>query len=209
MGDAVNASSTSSDRKEDHGRLQSALTSERPVHRRLPDGSWEQLQPILSPSFSYLDGATGEVWTLERYIESLRANPSPSLTIDQVIVHVDGNTAVVSARTSRPGRSGRYVVTYEQRSSGWECVHASVWPVNKLRDWLRVERICSPGRERSEVATFPAPNRPDIGMWFGASSIVDTGRATSDRLAWAREPKSGGAMEGRTVAHSISRRSAA
>jgi hypothetical protein len=25
-------------------------------------GSWELLEPILSPSFSYLDGATGEVW---------------------------------------------------------------------------------------------------------------------------------------------------
>jgi hypothetical protein len=208
MGDAVNASSTSSDRKEDHGRLQSALTSERPVHRRLPDGSWEQLQPILSPSFSYLDGATGEVWTLERYIESLRANPSPSLTIDQVIVHVDGNTAVVSGRTSRPGRSGRYVVTYERRSSGWECVHASVWPVDKLRTGF-VLSICSPGRERSEVATFPAPNRPDIRHVVRSVFHCRHWPGYERPACVGREPKSGGAMEGRTVAHSISRRSAA
>ncbi len=27
-------------------------------------GSWETLEPILSPDFAYLDGATGEMWTL-------------------------------------------------------------------------------------------------------------------------------------------------
>jgi hypothetical protein len=92
-------------------------------------GSWELLEPILSPSFSYLDGATGEVWSHERYVENLRSNPAPSLAIDQVVVHVDGNTAVVSARTARPGRSGRYVDTYARRDTGWVCVHACVWPL--------------------------------------------------------------------------------
>lgn len=93
-------------------------------------GSWELLEPILSPSFAYLDGATGEVWAHERYVENLRANPSPSLAADQVVVHVDGNTAVVSARTARqPGRYGRYVDTYERREGGWLCVHACVWPL--------------------------------------------------------------------------------
>lgn len=91
-------------------------------------GSWELLEPILSPSFSYLDGATGEVWEDERYIESLRSNPSPSLSIDQLAVHVDGDTAVVSARTSRqPSRYGRYIDTYARRDGGWQCVHACVW----------------------------------------------------------------------------------
>jgi hypothetical protein len=33
-------------------------------------GSWAILEPILSPSFGYLDGATGEHWTHERYGES-------------------------------------------------------------------------------------------------------------------------------------------
>jgi Domain of unknown function (DUF4440) len=93
------------------------------------NGSWEQLRPVLSPSFSYLDGATGEVWEMERYIENLRANPSPELAIDQVVVHVDGDTAIVSARTSRPERRGRYVDTYARREFGWECVHACVWPL--------------------------------------------------------------------------------
>jgi hypothetical protein len=93
-------------------------------------GSWELLEPILSPGFSYLDGATGEVWAHERYVENLRSNPSASLAIDQVRVHVDGDTAVVSARTSRqPGRYGRYVDTYERRGDGWLCVHACVWPL--------------------------------------------------------------------------------
>jgi len=93
-------------------------------------GSWELLAPILSPSFAYLDGATGEVWAHERYVHNLRSNPAPSLSIDQVAVHVDGNTAVVSARTSRrPGSYSRYVDTYERREGGWLCVHACVWPL--------------------------------------------------------------------------------
>ena len=93
-------------------------------------GSWELLEPILSPSFSYLDGATGEVWSNERYVENLEKNPAPALAIDQVAVHVDGDTAVVSARTCRqPGKYSRYVDTYERRDVGWLCVHACVWPL--------------------------------------------------------------------------------
>lgn len=93
-------------------------------------GWWELLEPILSSSFVYLDGATGEVVDLERYRENLLSNPLPSLAVDQVVVHADGNTAVVSARTStRPGRYSRYVDTYERREDGWICVHACVWPL--------------------------------------------------------------------------------
>jgi hypothetical protein len=95
-------------------------------------GSWELLEPILSPKFRYLDGATGEVWAHERYVENLRANPAPALALDQVVVHVDRNTAVVSARTSRqPGRYSRYVDTYERRDGGWVCIHACVWPLSR------------------------------------------------------------------------------
>ena len=95
-------------------------------------GSWELLEPILSPEFRYLDGATGEVWPHDRYVETLRANPAPGLALDQVVVHVDHNTAVVSARTSRqPGKYRRYVDTYERRDGGWVCVHACVWPLSK------------------------------------------------------------------------------
>ena len=93
-------------------------------------GSWELLEPILSPSFSYLDGASGEVWPHERDVENLRANPAPELAIDQIAIHVDGDTAVVSARSARrPGRYARYVDTYERRDGGWLCVHACVWPL--------------------------------------------------------------------------------
>jgi hypothetical protein len=93
-------------------------------------GSWELLQPILTPDFSYLDGATGEVWPLERYIDDLETTPLPDIAIDQVRVHVAGDVAVVSARTApRPGRFNRYVDTYARRDHGWRCVHACVWPL--------------------------------------------------------------------------------
>lgn len=40
-------------------------------------GSWLMLEPILSRSFSYLDGATGEVWDTDRYTKDLKENPVP------------------------------------------------------------------------------------------------------------------------------------
>jgi hypothetical protein len=94
------------------------------------DGSWEKLERILSPSFRYLDGATGEQWSHERYVEHLDGRPAPSLVFDQLAIHVDGGTAAVSARTSRrTGKYSRYVDTYERRSGTWACVHACVWPL--------------------------------------------------------------------------------
>jgi hypothetical protein len=94
------------------------------------DGSWGKLQPILSPSFQYLDGATGEQWSHERYVENLERHPSPSLAFDQVAIHVDGSTAAVPARTFRqPGKYSRYVDSYERRGDVWVCVHACVWPL--------------------------------------------------------------------------------
>jgi hypothetical protein len=94
-------------------------------------GSWELLEPILAPTFSYLDGASGEVWEHARYVDSLRSHPAPALELDQVVVHVDGDTAVVSGRTTRgPGNLKRYLDTYERRADGWRCVHACVWPLN-------------------------------------------------------------------------------
>src|SRR5262245_18985219 len=93
-------------------------------------GSWELLQPLLAPSFSYLDGASGEVWEHEQYVDNLRRHPSPALTLDQVMIHVNGDTTVVSGRTSRqPGSYKRYLDTYERRPQGWRCVHACVWPL--------------------------------------------------------------------------------
>src|SRR5919198_5741333 len=87
-------------------------------------GSWELLEPILAPSFSYLDGDSGEVWEHGRYVDSLRSHPAPALALDQIVVHVDGDTAVVSGRTSRqPGSYRRYLDTYERTAEGWRCVH--------------------------------------------------------------------------------------
>lgn len=93
-------------------------------------GSWDLLRPILATDFSYLDGATGEVWPMERYIADLTDNPVPTIEIDQVRIHVTANVAVVSSRsTTQPGRFNRYVDTYELRDGRWLCVHACVWPL--------------------------------------------------------------------------------
>jgi len=91
-------------------------------------GSWEMLSQIMSPSFAYLDWETGEIWDRQRYIEDVEV-AAPQLTIDQVAIHVDGDTAVVSARSlGRPGgRYARYADTYARRPEGWRCVHAVVW----------------------------------------------------------------------------------
>jgi hypothetical protein len=94
-------------------------------------GSWEMLKTIVSPSFAYLDGATGEVWGMDRYIEDLRDNSSASVRIDQLAIHVDGNIAAVSARSLRlPHSSNRYLDTYERRDGEWLCIHSCVWPLD-------------------------------------------------------------------------------
>jgi hypothetical protein len=93
-------------------------------------GSWETLEPVLSPSFRHLDGATGEVWELPRYIDDLRANPAPTIGIDQVTIHVDGDVAAVSARSfTKPGKYNRYADSYVRRGDDWVCYYAAVWPL--------------------------------------------------------------------------------
>ena len=93
-------------------------------------GSWDLLEPILSPSFRYLDGATGELWELGRYIDDVRTHPVPNITVDQVVIHVDGEVATVSARSSsQPGRHNRYLDSYHRSATGWKCFHACVWPL--------------------------------------------------------------------------------
>lgn len=92
-------------------------------------GSWEELRPVLSERFRYVDGATGELWDMERYIADLGANPSPQLLIDQLVVHVAGETAGVSARTSSgTGTHNRYLDVYAREGDEWKCVQACVWP---------------------------------------------------------------------------------
>ena len=93
-------------------------------------GSWERLSLVLSERFAYVDGLSGEKWDMSRYIEDLRANPSPNLGIDQVVVHVAGSTGSVTARSSNgSGRRNRYIDIYARESDGWKCVQACVWPL--------------------------------------------------------------------------------
>ncbi len=99
-------------------------------------GSWQLLEPILTPSFQYLSGSTGQVQSLPDYIEDLTTNPTPELEIDQVVIRVDGDCAVVSARcTSDRVSYSRYVDSYRRHAGGWTCFHACVWPLKaRVRD---------------------------------------------------------------------------
>jgi hypothetical protein len=93
-------------------------------------GSWELLEPILTPTFAYMNGATGEPVDLPRYIDMLRTGAQPGLQIDQLVIHVVGDAAVVSARsTPEPGRHNRYVDSYIRHDGAWRCMHATVWPL--------------------------------------------------------------------------------
>lgn len=92
-------------------------------------GSWELLEPVLAPTFRYLDGATGQLWEPSRYIADVR-QAQPSLQIDELVIHIDQDTALVSARSSsQPGRSNRYLDVYRRSDSGWHCTAACVWPL--------------------------------------------------------------------------------
>jgi Domain of unknown function (DUF4440) len=98
-------------------------------------GAWDVLAPILSTTFRYLDGSTGEEWTMARYIADLDGRPMPSLNFDQLGVFVDGDVALVSARTSTAiGRYSRYIDTYRRTPEGWRCIHACVWPLGGDQD---------------------------------------------------------------------------
>jgi hypothetical protein len=87
------------------------------------------LKPIVAPTFSYLDGRSGEVWPIDRYIRDLE-DPMPSLDFDQLRIHIASSVAIVSARSfTGVGGSNRYIDTYERLEDGWKCVHACVWPL--------------------------------------------------------------------------------
>jgi hypothetical protein len=95
-------------------------------------GPREQPRHILGSGFRYLGGRTGEAWDQVRYAANLRHNPAPSPAIGQVVIHVAGNTAAVSARTrnnSRLHRHNRYPGTCERRGGHWLCAHGCVWPL--------------------------------------------------------------------------------
>jgi hypothetical protein len=53
--------------------------------------------------FVHLDGATGEGWTQEQYIEDLHTDPIPAIEIDQLAVYIDGD--IVTAASRREARA--------------------------------------------------------------------------------------------------------
>ncbi len=94
-------------------------------------GLREQVEPLLAPDFVYLDGVTAERRDRAGYLGTM-TGPSPTLAVDQVVVHVSGDVAVVAGRITRDGTSfRRYVDTWVRRSddAGWSCVHGCLWPL--------------------------------------------------------------------------------
>lgn len=92
-------------------------------------GSLEDLDAVLDTEFVVLDGITGEVTDRAAYRAGM-AGPNPTLAVDQVVVHVTGDTAVVSGRTTRDGASyRRYVDVYRRGPDGWTCVFGCPWSI--------------------------------------------------------------------------------
>jgi hypothetical protein len=64
-----------------------------------------------------------------RRVPAARADRRHACTIDQVRIHVDGDTALVSAPSSRQhGPYSRDVDTHRRHADGWRCVYA-FWPL--------------------------------------------------------------------------------
>jgi hypothetical protein len=120
-------------------------------------GSWEDLSHVLSDRFAYVDGSTGERWDMSRHIADLREHPSPGLTVDQVVVHVAGDTAGVSARsTAGTGSFNRYLDVYAREGGTWTCVQACVWP---LPDELQLALVGQHARTAFTLGQPKAPQR--------------------------------------------------
>jgi hypothetical protein len=94
-------------------------------------GSWPMVDEILAPDFVYTDGATGR--TLDRAgYRALLTGPNPTLSFDDVAVHLFGDVAAVTGRTTREGVTPRRYVDTWVRSAGdpgWLCVHGCIWPL--------------------------------------------------------------------------------
>lgn len=92
-------------------------------------GSIEDLDAVLDPSFVVVDGTTGVYADRAAYRARL-TGPIPDLRLDDVSVHVTGDTAVVTGRTTRDGaRFLRYVDVWRRTADGWRCVLGCNWPV--------------------------------------------------------------------------------
>ena len=94
-------------------------------------GSLEQVDAVLAPDFVYLDGVTAETRDRSAYLATM-TGPSPTLAVDQVVVHVSGDVAVVAGRITRDGATfRRYVDTWARRPDDrdWTCVHGCLWPL--------------------------------------------------------------------------------
>ena len=87
------------------------------------------LDEVLDDDFIYLNGATGETADRAGYRTRL-TGPNQTLTLDDARVHVLGETAVATGRTTPDGQAfSRYVDTWRGVNGRWTCVRGGLWPV--------------------------------------------------------------------------------
>lgn len=91
------------------------------------------LNAILSADFQFMMMESGEVWDREKYdAEVAVPGHYETLTIDEVYIQHQGNTAIVGARThstrlengKRLTGHGRYLDAYRREDGKWQCFFA-------------------------------------------------------------------------------------
>jgi|ERR671924_2288889 ketosteroid isomerase-like protein len=95
-------------------------------------GELAMVDEILDHRFVFTDGATGASRDRAGYL-GLLTGPTPTLSFDEVAVHVFGDVAAVTGRTTRDGATfRRFVDTWVRTEDGsdWRCLHGCIWPVD-------------------------------------------------------------------------------
>lgn len=104
------------------------------------EGDTEKLNAVLAPKFAFMDGIHGKMIDKVSYCRLFSKHDLyAELTCDQVYIRVDGNTAIISGRTTSRYKSdqvgvrrvNRYVDCYVRLADSFQCVFACLWRLNE------------------------------------------------------------------------------